>query len=421
MVRAGGLRWGAAVGLTSLLWMTVPLPAGYDNLLIQFLQAQSSRAASLVLDCIGILHLPEGNILELSQKRLFVDEACSGVDSLYALMAICLTIVLWLKQPLPVAIVSLSLVPIWASASNVVRLVAIVLGLEWLNIDLSHGTQHTMLGMLVFSGAFMCDYAFIRFAGALFDHWFKHGSTTDIQVNSYVANVQTLHWLGTAMCIISLIAFGGVGVYSTRALSMSTMLRYPHIDKQVAVAVAARQNLPNRLGEWQLDSNQMVERNVQSAFGQYSNLWSYRSADGQATISIDFPFRGFHLLDICYQGAGWRLNRASRQIEMPTMNGGETAYVHLIDMKNDEGKFGYVAYALFQFNGKPIRSLARGARGLERFEQTITEPVSYQIQTVLISNDPIDDGTQQTLHNHLLQAVDRVRESFQTPELSRLD
>ena len=93
--------------------MTLPFPAGYDDKLIQFLQRQSSHLTSMILDCIGILHLPAGNVLELAQKRLFVDEACSGVDSLYALMAICLCLVLWFRQRLFVAVVSLSLVPIW--------------------------------------------------------------------------------------------------------------------------------------------------------------------------------------------------------------------------------------------------------------------------------------------------------------------
>ena len=417
LIRGSNLNGRAAVGLTSLLWITLPLPAGYDDKMIQYLQGQSSRAASAMLDCIGILHLPEGNVLELTSKKLFVDEACSGVDSLYALMAICLTIVLWLRQRLPVAIVSLSLVPVWASCGNIARLVTIVLGLEWLDIDLSHGTPHTVLGMIVFACAFMCDFAFIRFAGALLG-----GSNKKIRERrpDHVASlVLSPGWrkLGYAMCLLLVSCFAVVGLYSTKALSTSSLMRFPHFSQETLATIKQMQNLPPQLGEWQFDSFQVVERNRESAFGQFSNVWTYRAPEGPVTISADFPFRGFHLLDICYEGAGWKLLNPSRQIELLRSMGADGQalpfYAHVMEMKNDEANFAYVAYTLFELSGKPIRSAAGGVRGLERFEQTVVEPISYQIQIMLSSSDPINDQTKLALQMQLGVVEGLLNESFQ--------
>lgn len=412
LFRAGELGWASAIGLTSLLWMTVPLPAGYDNKLIQFLQMQSSSVASLVLDCIGILHLPEGNVIELAHKRLFVDEACSGVDSLYALMAICLSIVLWLRQRLVVAIVSLSLVPVWASCSNIARLIAIVLGIDWLDIDLSHGTPHTILGMVVFAGAFMCDFAFIQFAGALL------GKKTPASTPSFSAapsNRSTLSGkLGIAGTVVFVVSFVALGTYATKALSMRSLFRFPHFSQETLVTLKQMQVLPEQLADWRYQSFQTVERNSESAFGQYSHVWSYVLNSAQATISTDFPFRGFHLLDICYQGAGWRL-KATKQVELYSRNEAgveEPFYSHLSDMKNDEGNYAFVAYALFQLDGTPVRSIAKGARGFERFEQTILEPVTFQIQVVVTSNEEITPAMKQVTQANLQEIVAALKPSF---------
>ena len=417
LIRGGTMKWSSAIGLSSLLWITVPLPAGYDNKLIQFLQAQSSYVASLVLDCVGILHIREGNVLELVQKRLFVDEACSGVDSLYALMAICLTIVLWLRQKLPVAILSLSLVPIWASCSNIARLITIVLGLQWFKVDLSHGTQHTILGLIVFVGAFLCDFAFIRFAGSIFSNRADDLLAQRAAHSSEHRKSPSLRTIKLIGCCVFMGCFLAVGGYSTRALSLQSLHRFPHFSKDLIATMNQLQNLPKRMEQWQFESFQVVERNRESAFGQYSNVWAYRSPIGPVTISADFPFRGFHLLDICYQGAGWKLVGWPSQVELTcsTEEKKETNpfYAHLMSMKNDEGNFAFVAYTLFQLDGTPIRSAARGNQGFERFEQTILEPVSYQVQVFVSSSEEINKDTQQLTQKNLETIVGLLKPGFQ--------
>ena len=415
LLRGNNLRWTATVGLSSVLWMTLPLPAGYDNKLIQFLQRQSSYFTSVILDCIGILHLPEGNVLELSQKRLFVDEACSGVDSLYALMAICLCLVLWFRQRLFVSVISLSLVPVWASCSNIVRLVSIVLGLEWVGVDLSHGTQHTILGLLVFAGAFCCDFAFIQFAGAVFR---RKTQVTDL-VSSSSPNLQIVRRpLPIIANVVFILLFLAIGTFSIQILFRHTLHRYPTFDQASLAKVNKNQNLPKRLEDWLVEGYQNLERSRESSQGQFSNVWTYRSSVGPVMVSTDFPFRGFHLLDICYQGAGWRLTTTTRQIEQSfggtDSNPLGTFYPHIMELSNDEGKFAYVLYAIFQLDGTPIRSVAKGVQGFERFEQTILEPVSFQIQIMLESSAAIDQDQRDIAHRNLLTVVNQLRTSFQS-------
>ncbi|WP_168164257.1 exosortase U [Pirellula sp. SH-Sr6A] len=438
LLRVTRLGWHQVLGISSLLWITVPLPAGYDNKLIQYLQAQSSYTASMVLDAIGILHVREGNILQLMEKRLFVDEACSGVDSLYALMAISLTLVLWMRQPLSVAIGALCMVPVWASCSNILRLVTIVLSLEWLGLDLSSGTPHTILGLVVFVIAFACDFAFIQFLGAVVElpHQTKKAnllkdrpgrsfgftrSERHLQRGPELAlpvassNSSTaLRWAWILSGALAL-CFLGVGAYSTRVLSGGTIFRFPEFTEASLAKLKESLQLPNDLNDWKLFRTELVERSKENSMGQFSHVWLYNSTSTTGTLSVDFPFRGFHLLDICYEGAGWRQQETQPVIESP-LNDPQFAskgdcQVHFLDLIKDTGEYAYVAYVQFQLDGTPVKSAAV-SRGFERFEQTFLEPVTYQIQSIALSNQPIPASAREATLKNLLAAATKVRPTF---------
>ena len=69
----------------ALLWVIVPLP--FEDTLTLSLQAVASRWSSAVLDVMGVLHLPSGLVIEVPGKRLLLEEACSGIHSLFTVVA----------------------------------------------------------------------------------------------------------------------------------------------------------------------------------------------------------------------------------------------------------------------------------------------------------------------------------------------
>lgn len=420
--RAGNMSWKMALALSSLLWITVPLPAGYDKKMIQYLQSQSSFAASSVIDVLGIPHLREGNVLQLLDKRLFVDEACSGVDSLYALMAISLTLVLLMRQKLVVAICALSMVIVWASCGNILRLVCIVLGLKWLNIDLSEGMPHTILGLGVFLIAFGCDYAFIKFLGYMFapvtgNKRVRVGAeNVEKAVSSIkVASGIPFGRLTTAFSVLILAAFLGVGAYSTKVLSRGTIFRFPEFTEGSLTRLKTDLVIPDQIANWRMVKREAIEREKDNVMGRYSEVWLYDANAGLGTVSVDFPFRGFHLLDICYEGAGWIQDENRDSIDVAlgdsSITNREPAQVHFLDLSKDTGEFAFVAFTQFQLDGTPVRSKAVG-RGLERFEQTFLEPVTYQIQTILTSKTPISEEQKKEVERNLLTIATLVRPHF---------
>lgn len=421
-VRAGAMQWKTLLAISSLLWITVPLPAGYDKKMIQYLQAQSSFAASSVLDVFRIPHLREGNILQLLDKRLFVDEACSGVDSLYALMAISLTLVLFMRQKFIVAFFALCMVLVWASCGNILRLVSIVFGLTLLGVDLSDGIPHTILGLVVFAIAFGCDFAFIRFLGYLttpipskFVSPSSRSSTASSVSNFGGMATTPFGKLSIALSILFVFGFVSVGAYSTRVLSRGTIFRFPEFTDQSLQSLNENLQLPQTLSAWRFVQKEVVERSKGSVMGQFSHVWVYDAKGQMGTVSIDFPFRGFHLLDICYEGAGWKARESravvEKQLGESSLSNDDLAQIHFLDLSKDTGEFIFVAFVQFQLDGKPVRSSASG-RGLERFEQTFLEPVTYQIQSMITSKVPLTESQKAEIEANLLSVATLVRPHF---------
>ncbi len=122
-------------------WLLIPPPFGMDEDLIVGLRGVTTRMTSAVLDQLGILHLSYANVIELPGKSLFIADACSGIHSLYVLMAMALFLGLFNgRSTLHIIALLISTFGI-VLFENVARLVAVAWGLRW-RMDLSEGPDH---------------------------------------------------------------------------------------------------------------------------------------------------------------------------------------------------------------------------------------------------------------------------------------
>lgn len=211
------------------------------------------------------------------------------------------------------------------------------------------------------------------------------------------------------------ICFLGVGFYSTRVLSRGTIFRFPEFTDVSLVKLRESLQLPSDLNDWKLARTELVERSQDNVMGQFSHVWLYNSVSTTGTLSVDFPFRGFHLLDICYEGAGWKQGENHQVVEAsladPQFADKGACQVHFLDLSKDTGEYAYVAYVQFQLDGTPVKSAAV-SRGFERFEQTFLEPVTYQIQSIAMSNQPIPESAREATFKNLLEAATKLRPAF---------
>ncbi len=133
------LLLAAAIPLPSLIYATLSLP----------LQLLASKVACAVADCAGIAVFREGNIIHLAGISIGVWEACSGLNSLSALMvgAVLLGFLLC-RRPRTRLLICIAAIPI-AVLANIVRITGTAILSDW-HPGYAMGFYHAFSGWLVF-------------------------------------------------------------------------------------------------------------------------------------------------------------------------------------------------------------------------------------------------------------------------------
>jgi exosortase len=139
---------------TALLALSIPLPAVVLGSLALPLQLKASQLGAAMLE---LRHVPvqvTGNVLHLPGQSLFVTEACSGLRSLTALLALGVLIGgLWLRSVPGRALIVLAAIPV-AMFLNGVRIFLTGFFSYFVSPALAEGIMHYSEGWAMFVVAF---------------------------------------------------------------------------------------------------------------------------------------------------------------------------------------------------------------------------------------------------------------------------
>ncbi len=425
--RVGNLSLLRLIGICGLVAITIPFPFGGDHALIEWLQKASSLACSRMMDVLGIVHVRSGNIMEITAKPLFVEEACSGVDSQYALMAVAGVLLLIGRASLWVSIATIVTVPIWAILGNILRIFAIVLGLEYWNLDLSEGTKHMLLGLVCFSMAAWAHWSSVQFLNYLetfriplqpsVGPSMRDDSAESCRIQGYPGP-----FLFPLCC--SLILFAPVGWFLI--IGNETHNAIPIIEEEVVARFPGRDaNFSKGFGNYVGFETQTRSRG--DFQGQYSRCWAFATDRGSETISLDMPFRGWHPLWICYQSGGWDL--VSSELVSVENEASALAWpVYEALLANEFGEHAVLYFVLFDRNGEPYRHegtrLFRAQRNrqyrtlyqevvaLAKRLQGDTLPLTFQLQMLAKSGSPYTHAELIGLRERFVAMRDRAMKEF---------
>jgi len=137
-----------------LIGLSVPLPVVILGSLALPLQLEASQWGAALLK---LRHVPvhlAGNVIQLPGRSLFVTEACSGLRSLTALIALGVLVGgLWLKSPWGRVLLVALAIPV-AMALNAVRVFLTGFLVFYVNPSLAEGFMHLSEGWVIFVVAF---------------------------------------------------------------------------------------------------------------------------------------------------------------------------------------------------------------------------------------------------------------------------
>ena len=145
-----------------LLLTMVPLPTLVYNALAAPLQLFASRIATDLAQAMGVSAFRDGNVIQLANTSLGVEEACSGLHSLSALMVASLLLGHLENGTVPKRILLFLLSIPFAIAVNVLRVTGTALLADY-RVELAMGFYHSFSGWLVF----VAGFGVLWFAGKL--------------------------------------------------------------------------------------------------------------------------------------------------------------------------------------------------------------------------------------------------------------
>ncbi|MCY2979515.1 MAG: exosortase U [Planctomycetota bacterium] len=440
--RFGNLTPLRIFGICGLLAVTIPLPLEMDRTLVQVLQGLSANISSRLMDLTGILHFQKGNIIEIAAKPLFVEEACSGVDSQYALMAVAGILLLIGRAGLVVSSITIVTVPLWAILGNLLRIYSIVFGLEFLNVDLTSGAIHTILGFITFSLAAFAHWSSVQLLN-YFDYlWWNFDlnatGRSDNQPDWVVGVISKTSSMAVfkghfaiPFVLLLFFPFGIVGLLEFSLRSVNP----PFFSSQLSNIFPKEGDVPSKLSGSERIGFLTETRVSNNNLGQYSRIWQYSRENADHLASLDFPFRGWHSLWRCYQTTGWK---EQQRIRVETSADDEPIQWPFYEsrLQNMSGEHAILHFSLFDGNGAPydsesamekndaqsriskdlISALVRQIRSLKN----PIEPVTFQFQLLTRSDSPIPTeqimGYRQMfltlrkmVHNKSLPALEVVR------------
>ncbi len=418
-----------------LLALLIMLPMGLDEQAVHSLQRISSTHASTLLDRLHIPHLMRGNVLELASQRLFVEEACSGMSSVYLLMAATALSVVWERTRMVRAIPLLLSVLWWAIVGNVVRIVVIAAAIHINGSDLTTGWQHETLGVVVLllslSGIYStnCLLRFLLAEISNFAQTRDNGSRVLTPVRLWNLCTETNRRPPAVPMFslkqprqrlfntLTLLLLASGGWYWT-CVARAAMIANEHpqqswttkIDPAIArfsVRRASERLNQSALGAiadltvnvFHSDTQTAVDERALS--GTYSDVWDVSMPFGDGRVAVNGPFEGWHDLRKSYESQGWKLEQTTVHAIPRQIPGRDLVTVRMIDA---DGHRANLHFCLTSTLGSLLHATIddEGASVVTRFQDRLTNTMTpahggrwWQLQ-VLIRHDrqPLESEVQ---------------------------
>lgn len=364
-----------------MLALLIPLPLGRDHQFIQKLQQISAVKASILLDACQVPHRMRGNVLELADKHFFVEEACSGISSVYLILATTLFCLVWHQARAIRAVPLLLSVFWWAIVANVMRISSIASAHFFWGVDLSSGIFHELTGMGTLCFAFGMVYLTKQFLDFLFGE--AGDGKAMLQSRLSLELTPTVLWNLFTVNDLT-VAHGthpkpplGVNVHRKLMLySLSTILfisfttnlgfaYFPALRKAVAPGDNAN---TEAVTQWtapvealnaalfseleHVETLDFKPTAIDSLWkhaptSKISRQWTLRCKSEESSVNIDGPFEGWQNLRSLYEKEGWKITDAT------TSAVGSTSFNKMVSLQlvDYSGRAATLHYCHFDTSG----------------------------------------------------------------------
>jgi exosortase len=331
----------------ALLALAVPPPFELDRELVLALQRLTTAWSSRVLDYLGVLHLRAGNVIEVGGRRLLVEEACSGVNSLLPVVACTLFFVFLVRRPPVRAVLLVAAAVAWALAANMVRVVLVTCLSTSGGPDLTGGWRHEAVGLALFAVVLALVASTDKLLQFLAAPPSPSAAPAGPALPAPEGPPARRPWFASWPVALAFLLPAAFHLWAYGGL---VPREWPTADG--ALASLGDDALPARCEAWERQGFTTEARKPGSAYGEFSRIWTYGHGGGAAAVSLDYPFPDWHDLTRCYTNQGWVIDEETvhESAGAEDLPGG---YVE-VRMSQSGYRSGYLLYCQFDGAGRPL-------------------------------------------------------------------
>jgi exosortase len=425
-------------------WLCLRVPLNLDQQLTLGLQHLTAKMSSYCLDLLAIPHQLSGVIFDMADGKLFVEEACSGVQSLFSLLCVALLFLAWNRRPIVLAPIYIAAAIFSAGLLNIARVVSIAVTQDWYQLDLAHGWKHDVLGYTCLTAAILLLGSFDRLFQVFFypisddtnplgkqripnplkliwNRFLSPVADNSIGV-SPVTNSGLLakSWFSIVPIGFIAIGWGATAIFATQyALRDRTPTAEPRVGGENSFWIPNRQLFAGEK-DLLIEGFEQSRDGLDISKGQNADIWNIYDASKRMRhrVAISQPYDGFHDLCICYEGNGWR--KDSRKVITLAPTGESIAdwpYIYS-SWFNDNGSYAYLTFSSLDTEANPVLPPDETVSDIfrNRFslgggnKSSVRECLMFQVWTTLDS--PLDTDAQKELEQFHLRLREIVRASF---------
>lgn len=389
-----------------MLVTVLPPPLNLDVRFTMKLRSLATQWSGSILDALSVTHSVSGNVIEIPHQRLMVEEACSGINSILSTTAVCMFYCLWRRRSVLHILMMLAMTVGFVLMGNVSRIVSGAwFRFNW-DINVLTGWKHETIGLVLFAGYL----GLILSADALLEFLFSPSRTNERKSDpkeSPEAPVKMV-WMASKTAWVVGVAFSLLGLAQIGHGAM----RYLNNKGESLVSTTAMIQhgafftMPEQIGNWKrLDSERPTTTQVESKDVR-SQAWHYQNGDLIATIALDYPFKGYHDVTICYTGSGWDI--VSHAVCPAASSPDGSAYV-VSKMQKDIVAKAHLMFSTMNERGEWVDGSYVRRNMMERFRGESAE-TTYRVQMILSHYVPLSTAKEEQVTSFFLEARKLLRE-----------
>lgn len=334
-----------------VLLTIIPPPLNLADRFALLLQQWAVAGSSWALSLLAVPNHLSALVIEIPGKKLLVEEACSGINSVLLMTSACVFYAMWKRRSLVFLAVLYILTIGCILAGNILRITSCAWVYFNFRIDLFGGWKHELLGFALMGAYLLFIVGADALLGKLADRPEEyHGASPDPKRTPLLEGIYFEGGLRAAAILLLILGAAQLG----RGWQYYTQKEESRKINPDWMDGSAKFTMPAELDGWRLISDvRPVPKRAAFEDGVFSHIWQYEKDGTVATISLDYPFFDYHDVTVCYRNSGWMIKGA--KLETASVENDHIPCKEVVMLK-DEGLGAVLYYSTVDESGVWLES-----------------------------------------------------------------